>query len=67
MDNASCAFKTTQSRLMIEQPLPLIYIMNVSWFGNELNYIETFYFAISIPHEFKCKEIYAEDQKLTKA
>jgi hypothetical protein len=46
---------------MIDSPLPEVYIINVSWFGNELTYIETFNFAISIPHLFKIKDMYAED------
>lgn len=55
-----CAFKTTKSQLMIDEPLPKVYIMGISWFGQELSYTETFNFAISIPHVFRIKDIYAE-------
>lgn len=60
-NNKSCVYKTTKTKLMIEEPLPQVFIMNISWFGKDLSYLETFNFAVSIPRLLKIEDIFADN------
>jgi hypothetical protein len=63
-NNKSCLYKTTRTKLIIEEPLPQVFIMNISWFGKDLSYLETFNFAVSIPRVLKIEDVFADNDSL---
>jgi hypothetical protein len=54
-------YKTTRTKLVIEEPLPQVFMMSISWFGKDLTYLETFNFAVSIPRVLKIEDIFADN------
>lgn len=59
--NKNCVYKTTRTKLVIEEPLPQVFMMSISWFGKDLTYLETFNFAVSIPRVLKIEDIFADN------
>lgn len=60
-----CRFKQTSSILMIEDPLPEVFMMNVTWLTYQVEYEAILKFIVSIPHTFLVKNMFKHSDNKT--
>ena len=51
---------------MVEEPMPEVYLINVSWFSNQVEYGNLLKFIISIPHSFLVESMYTHSKCSTR-
>ena len=60
VNTSSCSIKRTSFKTYIEGPYPQVLMFNINWFDNQVPYLDTLKFAVSIPQRFKMKDLFCE-------
>jgi len=48
-ENGSCKYSKSSIKTYIEPPYPEVMMFNINWFDNQVPYLDTLKFAVSIP------------------
>jgi len=52
--------------LNISEPIPEVLSFNINWFDNQVPYMDTLKFCLSIPNSFRLEELFEINNPLLK-